>query len=172
MALKLCTDIERFSKNLKHLPSSDCWEWCGPKDKDGYATLVKIGSRKDSSRKQVRLHRWMYEFFVEPIPSGLVIDHLCRNRACQNPFHMEPVTQAVNTKRGARATATHCHKGHPLSGPNVRFGKVPNGWVNRICRTCFREYQSNYQKANGGKYQAAYRERLKEKRKSELATNS
>lgn len=168
MAKKLQSDYSRLRAKCCDDEVTGCWLWQGTLDKDGYGAQVKIGSHTDGSRRAVRPHRWFYAHFKGPIPEGLVIDHLCRNRRCQNPEHLEAVTHVENTKRGARATATHCHRGHPLSGENVRLSK--GRWQSRVCRTCFREYQSVYQKANGGKHQAAYRERLKEKRKSELAT--
>lgn len=166
MAKKLVSDVERLARRLEYDEKTDCWVWAGRLDKDGYAGQVKVGSRTDGTRRQVRAHRFIYALLVEPIPEGLVIDHLCRNRACQNPFHMEPVTPEENTKRGERATKTHCHRGHPLTGENLRRSSLGG----RICRICFREYQATYQKANGGKHQKAYRMRLKEKMKSDSET--
>jgi hypothetical protein len=80
-------------------------------------------------------HRLSYQAFRGPIPDGLVLDHLCRVRACVNPWHLEPVTTRENLLRGQTLTArnaakTHCHRGHPLS-VNLR-GK----W--RSCRECSR----------------------------------
>lgn len=167
MALKLMSDLDRFVGKCRYVRLTCCWEWTGRLDRDGYGGQFKVGSHTDGTRRAIRPHRWSYEHFIGPIPEGLVIDHLCRNRACQNPWHMEPVTTVVNTKRGARATATHCCRGHPFEGDNLRL----NAAGGRICRACFREYQYRYQKANGRKHQTAYRERLKEKRKSALGTS-
>ena len=82
-------------------------------------------------------HRFAYELLVGPIPDGLVIDHLCRNRACQNPAHMEPVMPGVNTLRGdspwgMHAKKTHCVRGHEFTTENTywRDGKI------RCCRAC------------------------------------
>lgn len=172
MAKKLLSDLARFFTKVEVDPVTGCWTWTQRLDRDGYGALFRVGSRTDGTRARVRPHRFSYEQLIGPIPDGLVIDHICRNRACQNPLHMEPVTHAVNTKRGARATSTHCKRGHELSGENVRILPNSRGWVQRLCRTCFREYQAAYQKANGGKHQKAYRERCKEKRKSVLATRS
>ncbi|MFJ2662519.1 HNH endonuclease signature motif containing protein [Arthrobacter koreensis] len=83
-----------------------------------------------------RVHRVAYELFSGPIPNGLVLDHLCRNRGCFNPNHLEPVTRAVNNLRGvgfmaAHARKTHCPKGHPYDEKNTQ---IKNGA--RRCRAC------------------------------------
>jgi hypothetical protein len=79
-------------------PNTDtgCWEWIGTCQSNGYGAFAVAG-------KTLRAHRWAYEHFVGPIPVGLTIDHLCRNRTCVNPEHMEPVTSAENTRRGVEA---------------------------------------------------------------------
>jgi hypothetical protein len=166
MALKWRSDLERVCEKLRHDGDADCWLWIGPLDADGYAAQMKVGSRTDGSRSAVRPHRWMYEHFIGPIPTGLVIDHLCRQRNCLNPLHMEAVTTEENTARGARATMTHCHRGHVFAGLNLRISASGG----RVCKTCFREYQARYQKANGRKHQTAYRARRKEMRKSATET--
>lgn len=110
-----------------------CWEWQGFRDKDGYG----ISSFK---HRPARAHRLAWQFARGPIPDGLVIDHLCRNKACCNPDHLEPVTVRENTIRGdtilARNLAkTHCDKGHPLDGDNLYADR--RGW--RGCRACRKE---------------------------------
>lgn len=76
-------------------PITGCWEWLRARHPDGY------GAAWDGKRVR-RAHRVMYERLVGPIPTGLVLDHLCRNPGCVNPAHLEPVTDAVNLRRGQR----------------------------------------------------------------------
>jgi hypothetical protein len=84
-----------------------------------------------------RAHRVAFEWLVGPVPKGLVLDHLCRNRGCVNPSHLEPVTQQVNTLRGAgpaarNANKAHCKWGHEFTPENTGVDKRGKRW----CKTC------------------------------------
>lgn len=124
---------DRFWEKVAFSDWSGCWEWTAAKSDGGYGRF-RTGGR---SSPFVVAHRIAYELLAGPIPDGLVIDHLCRNRACVNPTHLEPVTQRVNTLRGVglsaiNAARTHCPQGHPYEGRNLMTTK--DGF--RQCRAC------------------------------------
>jgi hypothetical protein len=85
------TALERFHANVC-IADDGCWNWLAATSANGYSTF-KAGGRQTSG------HRWAYEQFVGPISAGLQIDHLCSNKRCVNPNHLEAVTPSVNTQR-------------------------------------------------------------------------
>lgn len=107
-----------------------CWNWTGPKTDSGYGVIGRGGRHAGL----LRTHRLAYELLVGPIPDGLHIDHLCKNRACCNPDHLEPVTQAENNRR-AFADHNTCPKGHELPPKPTEPGKRRGQ-----CKTCASEY--------------------------------
>jgi hypothetical protein len=106
--------------------ATPCWVWGLALKGDGYAT-----GKPPGFTKVVRIARAAYEAFIGPIPSGLEIDHLCQQRECCNPDHLEAVTHAENMARQA-GCRTSCRRGHPFDGDNLYI--FPNGA--RTCRTC------------------------------------
>ena len=120
--------MDRIQERIT-VTAAGCWEYpC--RNGSGYG-VIGLGGR---GGKTARTHRVVYEALVGPIPEGLDIDHLCRNRSCCNPQHLEPVTRQVNAQRGLRKTEqTHCKQGHALSGNNLKITEKQ-----RICLTCAR----------------------------------
>lgn len=117
--------------------SGDCWEWSGA-DTTGYGHFRLPG------RRDVLAHRYAYEYLIGPIPGGLQLDHLCRNRRCVNPEHLEPVTQAENIRRAAK---THCVHGHELAGDNLYIDERRSS---RECRTCRRAAMVAFRQRQAG----------------------
>ena len=128
---------KRFWRQV--FPMEDgCWIYVGARTKKGYGNY---------SIKHVdyRAHRVAYEHLVGPILEE-TLDHLCRNRACVNPGHLEPCSVKENTMRGRGAPAvnsrkTACPRGHPLSGENLRFSRRGDGRLFRQCVECIRVRQ-------------------------------
>jgi hypothetical protein len=115
-----------------------CWLWTGWTGRDGYGRCSLPNPDPTGPRQNHRLaHRVVYEELVGPIPAGLELDHLCRNRACVKPAHLEPVTHTENNRRGVgmmwdvQKARTACPKGHAYDEANTIRGAK-----GRSCRTC------------------------------------
>lgn len=140
---------QRVVRYIEKTPT--CWLWRGELRK-GYGRVLFGGGRLSA-------HRVVYEMEVGPIPEGLVIDHLCRNHACVNPEHMEPVTQRVNVLRGvapaaANARKTHCLRGHAFDDENTYPVRVGG----RGCRACDRRRNNTPKRL--AQRRAAYRRKM------------
>ncbi len=124
---------ERVEKWTYKDPNSGCWLWTGFVNKDGYGYLTSTEYPNDC-----RAHRVLWKHYCGEIPAGLELDHDCRVRCCVNPYHMTPRTHAENAaltvhvkERHVHGRKTHCLRGHPLSGDNIR---ERDGC--RQCRAC------------------------------------
>lgn len=118
-----------FWDNVTPEPNTGCWLWLGPSAGSGYG-----GWGTDKA------HRVAYALVMGCVPAGKQIDHLCRVTWCCRPDHLEAVTQLENVRRGnagkLNAAKTHCPKGHPYEGDNLRVVINDCGRPTRRCLAC------------------------------------
>lgn len=117
-----------------------CWEWTGSKT-NGYGQFRPDGRR---GAKRSSPHQYAYEAFIGPIPEGMEPDHLCQNRSCGNPLHLEAVTHEENMRRVSKRR-THCKQGHELTEENTSYA----GGLRR-CKQCGRERVKAFYERNPG----------------------
>lgn len=123
--------LQRALRDMRE-QEGGCWVPALKTDRKGYVR-IRVGERR------VSLHRLSFELQRGQIPPGLTLDHLCRNPACFNPAHLEPVTALENIRRGTQgqkqAAKTHCIRGHAFTPENTY--RPPNK-NERLCRECMR----------------------------------
>ena len=175
------TPEKRFLARFKKGIETECWEWIHTKQKTGYGVFKW-------NYKTFLAHRFSYENYVGSIPNKLVIDHLCRNRSCVNPNHLEPVTIYENLRRGkilvdplfgtrikngltrrrprqsklpirTHTNKTQCINGHEKTPDNVTSTKWSGGTYNR-CKTCH-DLQRKKWRENNRWYQNFYYQRYR-----------
>lgn len=133
--------MTRLLEKIEIDPATECWVFTGAKNHAGYGWIgTGVGTQSGLA------HRLAYENLIGPVTSE-TLDHLCRNRACCNPDHLEPVSHAENMRRtrGLRAPKTHCKNGHEFTEENTYAH--PNG--SKVCRTCTAESRRRYEQRAG-----------------------
>lgn len=133
--------LEVFRTRVRVNAETGCWDWVGSKRPDGYGQMNVVGY-------PTLAHRWSYDYFRGTTDSKLHTDHLCRNRGCVNPYHLERVPTQVNWIRGESplanyARATSCVNGHPFTSENTRVSYSRARGYRRSCRTCDRRISKN-----------------------------
>ncbi len=144
---------KRFWKSVEK--NKKCWLWKSALSAGGYGVF-------GIDNKIIYVHRFSYELHKGKIPKDKQIDHLCRNRSCVNPDHLELVTQKENTARGEGISAkyskrTRCKNGHRLSGDNLIQYSCRGG---RICKICKRKF--------GIKSSRKYYKKIKQQKASKI----
>lgn len=151
-------DIESVMAKID-IDNTGCWNWTGHINQDGYGRITR-------NNKVMPAYRYVYEIFKGPIPEGMTIDHLCENKACVCPDHLQPRTNRENILLGNNPAAinarkTHCDHGHEYTPENTILRKDGH----RRCRECTIEYQVKYRLANKDK-QKEYDEKRKLKNRN------
>ena len=123
---------ERFWGKVRK--GAKCWEWQAALNSSGYGAF-------SIRRRWHGAHRVAYELVNGPIPPQLTINHICKNRRCVRPDHLDLMTEAEN--KGWEREKAHCPQGHPYSEENIYYWR---GW--RKCRTCVLERAKKKQKEN------------------------
>lgn len=155
---------ERFwSYVVKGNSDGDCWSWRVKTLPNGYAHF-RTAKTVNGKQKVVvdYAHRISFVLAKGPIGKGMVIDHLCRNKECCNPDHLEQVTQKINMLRGETVQALNvakaaCPKGHPYDAENTYVDRAGK----RHCRICRKARMSEFFIANPG-----YKKRWRAQRRS------
>lgn len=129
-------DIQRLFGKIEVV--GECWEWRGSLSWDGYGYAhLTIAKGKYAN---LRAHRLFYQLLIDDIPKGLQCDHVCENRSCVNPMHIELTTPNINNSRSLSPTAinkvkTHCASGHEFTDANT-YLHITATKRERQCRMC------------------------------------
>jgi hypothetical protein len=131
---------QRVLSRCERPSETDCWPWTGEIDRDGYGVIIIWDGPQ---RRRRAAHRAAYVVLIGEFPADLVVDHLCRNRSCVNPAHLEPVTRGENVLRGEgpsakAARSAACGNGHEYT-PETTYTNPKSGV--RACRICTRDYR-------------------------------
>ena len=131
------TIIQRFFNKVDISTEGMCWIWRGSLTTRGYGQFY-------FDNKLVTAHRWIYEQLIAPVPVELVVDHLCFDKRCVRPSHLEPVTQQENAERWYKAYPySSCARGHPFKDGSFKVQDRPGGKSRRVCYICQRMRQEH-----------------------------
>lgn len=133
-----------MAKVVRGATPDECWGWTASTSVDGYARIGGTGA-----------HRISYALFVCDIPEGMTIDHLCRNRSCVNPWHLEAVPLVVNVMRGGGICVQHSARETCANGHELVYVQYGNTRGQRLCPTCKRENQNAWQRRKRAAQRAA-----------------
>lgn len=137
--------LKRFCSKIQFGSLDECWLWTASTN-HGYGQIfVAI----DGRRTVQRAHRIAYQAWVGSIPANLELDHLCGQKRCVNPAHLEAVTHRENLRRAGGNglnRLTHCKWGHEFTDSNTYIYKKKDGGTMRQCRTCHNEITSGRRK--------------------------
>ena len=152
--MRLMSEAERVEKLWRDMDGKgpdECWRWHGLKNRTGYGLVQWT---ENGRRRAAVAHAFSYQLLRGDIPVGLELDHLCRNRWCVNPWHLEAVTHQENIRRGRTGapnkSKTHCPSGHEYTEANTLY-KERGKYIERHCRRCSSLHSMAYHKRNPGK---------------------
>lgn len=118
--------------------TSDCWNWVGRRQAAGYGQFWLRGQMRQAYRVV-----WVAEHGL--LEDHMELDHLCRNRSCVNPAHLEPVTREENMRRTQLIAVGKCRGGlHPIRSEGDLYTNATTGY--RTCRACIRERKRRYRR--------------------------
>lgn len=138
---------DRIMEKVSPEPNSGCWLWMASLDGHGYGQIML------PNNKVRRAHRELYQCVKGEVAKNLDLDHLCRNRACVNPDHLEPVTRSVNLRRGLGPQKTKewhakqmgCVNGHKYeAGSYFVYFHAKRNRSYRVCKICASAAQAAY----------------------------
>jgi len=136
--MKLNDVPERYRKRIT-VDDNGCWLWNGAKFKSGGYGAIRIAG------KTLRLHVFIFEILVGPVPEGMQLHHRCEVKRCCNPDHLKIRTQLAHS---AEHLATHCKQGHELTPENTIIHRPRSGQRHRQCRECRKEAARRWRERN------------------------